>query len=66
MIRGAGIVYAAGFFLTSGGVECIEHLGEHVHAGAGKERDIPSFKGSSLGRFPVVSADFWTSARLSE
>ena len=34
MIRGAGIVYAAGFFLTSGGVECIEHLGEHVHAAA--------------------------------
>ena len=66
MIRGAGIVYAAGFFLTSGGVECIEHLGEHVHAGAGQERDIPNFKGSYLGRFPLVLADFWTSDHLSE
>jgi hypothetical protein len=26
--------------------------------GAGKESDIPNFKGSSLGRFPLVSADF--------
>ena len=29
-----------------------------VAAGAGKGRDIPNF---SLGRFPPVSADFWTS-----
>ena len=34
--------------------------------GAGKESDIPNFKGSSLGRFPLVSADFWTSDHLSE
>ena len=31
---------------------------------AGKGRDVP--KGSSLGRFPLVSADFWTSDHLSE
>ena len=32
-----------------------------VAVGAGKERDIPDFKGSDLGRFPLGSADFWTS-----
>jgi hypothetical protein len=30
---------------------------------AGKGCDIPDF---SLGRFPLVSADFWTSDHLSE
>jgi hypothetical protein len=29
--------------------------------GAGKGCDIPDCKGSELGRFPLVSADFWTS-----
>ena len=33
---------------------------------AGKGCEIPNFKGSSLGRFPLVSADFWTSDHLSE
>ena len=33
---------------------------------AGQEREIPNFKGSYLGRFPLVSADFWTSDHLSE
>ena len=33
---------------------------------AGKESEIPNFKGSSLGRVPLVSADFWTSDHLSE
>ena len=37
-----------------------------VAARAGKERDMPNFEGSSLGRFPLVSADFWTSDHLSE
>ena len=37
-----------------------------VARGAGKESDIPNFKGSYLGRFPLVSADFWTSDHLSE
>ena len=31
---------------------------------AGKESEIPNFKGSELGRFPLVSADFWTSDHL--
>ena len=35
-------------------------------AGAGHESDIPNFKGSFLGRFPLVLADFWTSDHLSE
>ena len=34
--------------------------------GAAQESEIPNFKGSYLGRFPLVSADFWTSDRLSE
>ena len=33
---------------------------------AGKGCEIPNFKGSYLGRFPLVSADFWTSDHLSE
>ena len=32
-------------------------------SGAGNEREVPNF---SLGRFPLVSADFWTSDHLSE
>jgi len=35
-----------------------------VDDGAGKESELP--KGSSLGRFPLVSADSWTSDHLSE
>ena len=34
--------------------------------GAGQESEIPNFKGSYLGRFSLVSADFWTSDHLSE
>ena len=37
-----------------------------VPARAGQESEIPNFKGSFLGRFPLVSADFWTSDHLSE
>jgi len=33
---------------------------------AARESEIPNFKGSYLGRFPLVSADFWTSDHLSE
>jgi len=35
-----------------------------VKHGAGQESEIPNFKGSSLGRVPLVSADFWTSDHL--
>ena len=38
----------------------------HVDRRAAKESEIPNFKGSYLGRFPLVSADFWTSDHLSE
>jgi hypothetical protein len=38
----------------------------HVTDRAGQESEIPNFKGSYLGRFPLVSADFWTSDHLSE
>jgi len=33
---------------------------------AAKESEIPNFKGSYLGRFPLVLADFWTIDHLSE
>ena len=36
-----------------------------VRGRAAKESEIPTFKGSYLGRFPLVSADFWTSDRPS-
>ena len=39
---------------------------EDVASGAGKESEIPNFKASYLGRFPLVSADLWTSDHLSE
>ena len=38
----------------------------YVSNGAGQESEIPNFKGSDLGHFPLVSADFWTSDHLSE
>ena len=41
-------------------------LSEDVSSGAAQESEIPSFKGSDLGHFPLVSADFWTSDHLSE
>jgi hypothetical protein len=37
-----------------------------AYARAAKESEIPNFKGSDLGHFPLVSADFWTSDHLSE
>ena len=38
----------------------------NVENRAGQESEIPNFKASYLGRFPLVSADFWTSDHLSE
>ena len=40
--------------------------GDAVADRAGQESEIPNFKASYLGRFPLVSADFWTSDHLSE
>ena len=37
-----------------------------VRIRAAKESEIPNFKGSYLGRFSLVSADFWTSDHLLE
>ena len=39
---------------------------DEADRGAGKESEIPNFKGSYLGRFPLVLADFWTSDHLLE
>ena len=47
--------------------DALRLLGRHDAAvGAGKESEIPNFKGSYLGRFPLVSADVWTSDHLLE
>jgi hypothetical protein len=45
-------------------MERLEH-GDLAWIRAAKESDIPNFKGSYLGHFPLVSADFWTSDHLS-
>ena len=37
-----------------------------VRVRAAQESEIPNFKGSDLGHFPLVSADFWTSDHLAE
>ena len=44
---------------------CLDGSGD-VALRAGKGCEIPNFKGSYLGRFPLVLADFWTSDHLSE
>ena len=44
----------------------MDDCSELVRDGAAKESEIPNFKGSDLGRCPLVSADFWTSDHLSE
>jgi hypothetical protein len=46
--------------------ENVQMTDKMVAARAAKESDMPNFKGSFLGRFPLVSADFWTSDHLSE
>ena len=47
-------------------VALARRVNPRVGLGAAKESEIPNFKGSYLGRFPLVSADFWTSDHLSE
>ena len=44
------------------------NLGVREALGAiqGRKSENPNFKGSYLGRFPLVSADFWTRDHLSE
>ena len=51
-----------------GGERCADlGLGDDdVDLGAAQESEIPNFKGSDLGHFSLVSADFWTSDHLSE
>jgi hypothetical protein len=47
-------------------VENVREELDEADDGAGQESEIPNFKASYLGRFPLVSADFWTSDHLSE
>ena len=50
----------------SNGLFALDLRGGAVVDRAAKESEIPNFKGSDLGRFPLVSADFWTSDHHSE
>ena len=64
------------FRVTVGGANCTDVAFDDdlkaltcavdADARAGQESEIPNFKGSFLGRVPLVSADFWTSDHLSE
>jgi len=48
------------------GPDKVGHLQVFVKTRAAQESEIPNFKGSYLGRFPLVFADFWTGGHLSE
>jgi hypothetical protein len=52
--------------LACGAGEEPEVTFDEAESRAAQESEIPNFKGSDLGRFPLVSADFWTSDHLSE
>ena len=47
-------------------VRSMREAGERAEVRAAKGCEIPNFKGSYLGRFPLVLADLWTSDHLSE
>ena len=55
-----------GSLLSERAADAADNGGQDVLFRAAKESEIPNFKGSFLGRFPLVSADFWTSDHLSE
>ena len=65
-----GTAVAGTFLLPAVGSSVLNALTKTLetkaYARAAKESEIPNFKGSYLGRFPLVSADFWTSDHLSE
>ena len=48
------------------GPEAARAVPPAARARAGQESEIPNFKGSYLGRFPLVLANSWTSDRLSD
>ena len=54
------------FGIKSIAINYFNGLMRTVKLRAGQESEIPNFKASYLGRFPLVSADFWTSDHLSE
>ena len=65
--RVAVAVSLGGMFVTALLLGIVsEQITEKVEHRAGKESEIPNFKGSYLGRFSLVSADFWTSDHLLE
>ena len=64
--RGSMDTRRLGACLHKLGIKYDRTLLDEATARAGQESEIPNFKGSYLGHFPLVSADFWTSDHLSE
>ena len=62
---GAAISRFRAFEHMYGKFDTTHHL-TPVYDRAAKESEIPNFKGSDLGHFPLVSANLWTSDHLSE
>jgi hypothetical protein len=59
------VVGGTAFGMRSQGWSFVRSLYFAVSARAAQESEIPNFKGSYLGHFPLVLADFWTSDHLS-
>ena len=63
----SGVCFWLGLSLYGlGNGPCVGYCYDLVNRRAAQESEIPNFKGSYLGRVPLVSADFWTSDHLSE
>ena len=61
-----GVPADVGLHVLFRGLDDGGYVAWRVTVRAAKESEIPNFKGSFLGRFPLVSADFWTSDHLLE
>ena len=62
----ADLIRKLATFLAAPKRERAQALKESAGGRARQESEVPNFKGSFLGRFPLVSADFWTSDHLSK
>jgi hypothetical protein len=63
---GEGVAAYLGAKLDAAALHCGVVVQAQVDSRAAKGCEIPNFKGSDLGHFPLVSANFWTSDHPSE